>query len=66
MILIITKNALDHYFAENPLQMNMPSSTSLSPAGTSKRNVRPETSNSGFGSGKKTGGWTSPFMSPGK
>nr|BAD44341.1 protein kinase - like protein [Arabidopsis thaliana] len=46
--------------------MNMPSSTSLSPAGTSKRNVRPETSNSGFGSGNKTGGWTSPFMSPGK
>ncbi|KAG7545798.1 Protein kinase domain [Arabidopsis suecica] len=42
--------------------MNMPS-TSLSPAGTSKRNVEPET---GFGSGNRTGGWTSSFMSPGK
>jgi len=57
-------SSLDCYFTENPLQMNMPS-TSLSPAGTSKRNVGPETSNSGYGSGNRTG-WTSSFMSPEK
>ncbi|KAH0935744.1 hypothetical protein HID58_012861, partial [Brassica napus] len=50
--------------------VNMPS-TSLSPAGTSKRNVGqsgfpPETSNAGYESGKRTGGWTSSFMSPDK
>ncbi|CAA7050094.1 unnamed protein product [Microthlaspi erraticum] len=58
----------DHPVHKN---MNMPS-TSLSPAaGTSKRNVGksafpPETSNSGYDSGNRTGGWTSSFMSPGK
>jgi len=51
----------DHPVHKN---MNMPS-TSLSPAGTSKRNVGPETSNSGYGSGNRTG-WTSSFMSPEK
>ncbi|CAN7081914.1 unnamed protein product [Brassica oleracea var. botrytis] len=50
--------------------VNMPS-TSLSPAGTSKRNVGqsgfpPETTNAGYESGKRTGGWTSSFMSPDK
>lgn len=65
MILIFEISVLDHYFADNPLQLNMPS-TSLSPAGTSKRNVGPETSNSGYGSGNRTGGWTSSFMSPEK
>ncbi|XP_019089037.1 PREDICTED: casein kinase 1-like protein 3 [Camelina sativa] len=52
----------DHPVHKN---MNMPS-TSLAPAGTSKRNVGPETSNSGYGSGNRTGGWTSAFMSPEK
>ncbi|XP_006282614.2 casein kinase 1-like protein 3 [Capsella rubella] len=43
--------------------MNKPP-TSLSPAGTSKRNVGPETSKSGYGNGNRTDGWTSSF--PGK
>ncbi|KAL0687473.1 hypothetical protein Bca4012_087150 [Brassica carinata] len=51
-------------------KMQMPS-TSASPASTSKRNdvktvFPPETSSSGNGGGKRTGGWASSFMSRGK